>query len=92
MSPHPGFAATAAAIRDASGAPVMLNGGFDAAPAEAVIAEGRAELVSFGRPVIANPDLVRRMQRGAPLAAPEPKTFYTPGEHGYVDDPAASAG
>ncbi len=79
------FSATAAAIRDAFGGPVMHNGGFDAGRAEVVIAEKRAELVSFGRPFIANPDLVARMKSGASLAAPDPSTFYTPGARGYVD-------
>lgn len=80
-----GFASTAAAIRRAYGGPVMLNGGFDAARAEAALAAGHAELVSFGRPFIANPDLVARMRAGAPLATPDPATFYTPGPGGYVD-------
>ena len=84
-SAHDGFSTTAEAIRDAFGGPVMHNGGFDADRAEATIAGGRAELVSFGRPFIANPDLVERMKRGALLAAPEPATFYTPGARGYVD-------
>lgn len=90
-SQHPGFAATATAIRGAFEGPVMLNGGFDRARAEAALAAGQADLISFGRPYIANPDLVARMQRGAELAAPEPQTFYTPGAAGYVDYPASPA-
>lgn len=90
QNPHPGFAATLAALREASGGPLVLNGGFDAAHAEAALASGRTDLVSFGRPFIANPDLVSRLQRGAPLASPDPATFYTPGPRGYVDYPALS--
>lgn len=89
-SAHEGFAATAAAVREAFGGPVMHNGGFDAARAEATLAEGRADLISFGRPFIANPDLVGRLKRGDALASPEPSTFYTPGARGYVDYPALS--
>jgi N-ethylmaleimide reductase len=44
--------------------------------------------VAFGRPFIANPDLPERLFTGAPLAVPDPSTFYTPGEAGYDDYPA----
>jgi N-ethylmaleimide reductase len=81
----PAFARTAAAMREAFEGPVILNGGLDAARAEKAIGEGRADLVSFGRPFIANPDLVDRLRRGAPLATPDSTTFYTPGPLGYVD-------
>jgi N-ethylmaleimide reductase len=91
-NPHAGFADTAAAIRAGFGGPIMLNGGFDRARAEAALAAGQADLISFGRPFIANPDLVARMQRGAELAAPQPQTFYTPGPVGYVDYPVSAAG
>ena len=87
-NPHEGFANSLAAIRDAFGGPIMLNGGFDADQAEAAIAAGQADLVSFGRPFISNPDLVNRMKAKAPLAKPDPSTFYTPGERGYLDYPA----
>lgn len=87
QNPHAGFAATFGAIREGYGGPIMLNGGFDRARGDAAIASGQADLVSFGRPFIANPDLVARMQRGADLAAPNPGTFYTPGPEGYVDYP-----
>jgi N-ethylmaleimide reductase len=46
--------------------------------------------VAFGRAFLANPDLVARMQRGLPLAAPIFATFYTPGPKGYTDYAAAS--
>lgn len=87
-NPNDGFAKALAAIRDAFGGPIMLNGGFDGERAEAALAAGQADLVSFGRPFIANPDLVTRMKTSAPLAAPDPSTFYTPGERGYVDYPS----
>jgi N-ethylmaleimide reductase len=81
----PAFARTAAGMRAAFEGPMILNGGFDADRAEGALAEGRADLVSFGRPFIANPDLVDRLRRGAPLATPDSATFYTPGPLGYVD-------
>jgi N-ethylmaleimide reductase len=87
-NPHEGFPGAVAAIRAAFGGPIMLNGGFDAEQAEAALTTGQADLISFGRPFIANPDLVARMKTGAPLAAPDPSTFYTPGERGYADYPA----
>ncbi len=63
-------------------------GGYDnAAAAEALLASGAADLVAFGRPFLANPDLVARLQSGAALNAPDMGTFYTPGEKGYTDYP-----
>ncbi len=63
-------------------------GGFEsAAAAEAVLAAGGADLIAFGRPFLANPDLVARLKNGAALNAPDMGTFYTPGEKGYTDYP-----
>ncbi|QSQ13084.1 alkene reductase [Myxococcus landrumensis] len=87
-NPHPDFAATEAAIRDAFGGHIILNGGLLQDTAQQALAAGRAELMAFGKPFIANPDLVSRMKRGAELASPHPQTFYTPGAEGYVDYPA----
>ena len=56
-----------------------------------MLQEGRADLVAFGRPFLANPDLVARLQRGLPLNAPDLATFYTPGPKGYTDYPAATS-
>jgi N-ethylmaleimide reductase len=86
-SPHPDFPATLAALRAGFSGPIMLNGGFDRARAQAAVAAGEADLVSFGRPFIANPDLVERLRARAPLADADQTTFYTPGEKGYVDYP-----
>ena len=49
---------------------------------------GLLQLAVFGRPFIANPDLVERLKTGAPLAAPRAELFYTPGAEGYSDYPA----
>ena len=69
-------------------APLLANGGFDQAQAEAWLAEDHCDAVAFGRPFIANPDLPERFRRGAPLNAPDPETFYQGDEKGYVDYPA----
>jgi N-ethylmaleimide reductase len=48
---------------------------------------GKADAIAFGRAFIANPDLVERLKRNAPLNTPNPSTFYTPGPIGYTDYP-----
>lgn len=64
------------------------NNGYDVELAGAHLAEGKADLFAFGRPFIANPDLVARLQTGAPLAALDPATLYGGGAKGYIDYPA----
>ena len=51
----------------------------------------RGDLIAFGRPFLANPDLVARMRKDAPLNAPIEATFYVPGAKGYTDYPALAA-
>jgi N-ethylmaleimide reductase len=79
-----------ATIRDAFGGTIILSGGYDAATAEAHLAEGRGHLVAFGRPFLANPDLLERFESGAELNPPQHSTFYTPGPEGYTDYPRRS--
>jgi N-ethylmaleimide reductase len=79
------------AMRVAFGGTLILSGGYDAIRAEAELSAGKGELVAFGRPFIANPDLVKRLVEGIELSAPDTNTFYTPGEAGYNDYPTASA-
>jgi N-ethylmaleimide reductase len=67
--------------------PLIVNTGFDKAKGNSAIAAGNADVVSFGVPFIANPDLVRRMRDDAPLSKPDPSTFYGEGAHGYTDYP-----
>jgi N-ethylmaleimide reductase len=78
------------ALREIFDQTFVLNGGFDAASAEAAIKKGEADLVAFGVPFLANPDLPRRYQTSAALNAPDQATFYTGEEKGYVDYPALS--
>ena len=66
----------------------MVNNGYDRAMAETTVASGRADLVAFGKPFIANPDLGRRLREGAALNTPDAATFYGGGESGYTDYPA----
>lgn len=67
---------------------IIINRGFNQATATKVLNDGDADLVSFGVPFIANPDLVERFKTGAALNTPDQSTFYTPGEKGYTDYPS----
>jgi N-ethylmaleimide reductase len=69
----------------------MLNNGYNRELALAAVAEGRADLVAFGRPFISNPDLVERLRANAPLTPPDPATFYGGDEKGYLDYPTLAA-
>ncbi len=64
---------------------LMINGGFDQEKGNKVIQEGTADLVSFAKLFISNPDLPERFKRNAPLAKWDCDTFYSPGEKGYTD-------
>ncbi len=68
--------------------PLILNQDYDKAKAEAVVTDGRADGIAFGRPYIANPDLVERLRTGAPLAKDDMATWYSRGPEGYTDYPA----
>ena len=63
----------------------ILSGGYDGSRAEADLVEGKGDLVAFGRPFIANPNLVEKIEKGLALAEPDQATLYTPGEKGYTD-------
>jgi N-ethylmaleimide reductase len=77
-----------AILRPNFGGAIIANGGLDAQSGEALLASGRADMVSFGRSFIANPDLVARMRQGGPYNAPDPLRFYGGGTGGYLDYPA----
>lgn len=78
-------------LRAAFDGPFILAGGLDQQSGEQALSEGRADLIAMGRAFLANPDLVERMRRNAPLNDPDPSTFYTPGAQGYTDYPALEA-
>ncbi|NCT98745.1 MAG: alkene reductase [Comamonadaceae bacterium] len=65
----------------------MVNNGYDLALAEQSLKDG-ADLVAFGKPFIANPDLVERLRQGGPFNPADRATFYGGGEKGYTDYPA----
>ncbi len=67
----------------------IANNGYTPESARAAIESGHADLVAFGKPFIANPDLVERLRRNAPLTQPDKATFYGGGAKGYTDYPAA---
>ena len=77
-------------IRSIYKGPLMLNSDYDAAQADADVAAGRCDAISFGRPYISNPDLAERIRVGAEWAANVnvPKSWYLPGPEGYIDYPA----
>lgn len=64
----------------------MVNNGLDKTLAQAALADG-ADLVAFGRPFIANPDLVERLRKGKALAEGDRSTYYGGGAKGYTDYP-----
>lgn len=77
-------------LRDLFGGTYIANGGFDYTRATNTLTRGDADLVSFGRLFLANPDLPERFAAGAPLNKPNPATFYGGKEPGYLDYPALS--
>jgi len=80
-----------ARLRATFNGPYILAGGFDRDTAESALVAKQADLIAFGRPFLANPDLVERMRANAPLNAPDMSTFYTPGSKGYTDYPALTS-
>jgi N-ethylmaleimide reductase len=66
---------------------IIASGGYNAEKAESVLESGHADLVAFGRPFIANPDLVDRLKNNLPLNQPKFDLFYTAGKEGYTDYP-----
>lgn len=66
----------------------LANNGYDLDLASARLSQGKADLFAFGRPFISNPDLVERLQTGAPLTALDPTTLYGGGAKGYSDYPS----
>ena len=76
-----------AALRRRFSGAWMVNNGYQRQMAVDIVASGAADLVSFGRPFIGNPDLVRRLREDAPLAAFDKKTLYGGGARGYTDYP-----
>ncbi len=66
---------------------LISTGGYTPETAAHAVAEGKTDLVGFGRLFIANPDLPQRIELEAALNEPHRETFYTPGPRGYLDYP-----
>lgn len=79
------------AIRSVYSGPLVLNAGYTAERAEAVLATGGAAAISFARPYVSNPDLVERFVEGVELAPSDASTYYVGGDNGYVDYPTREA-
>jgi len=92
-----------ASMREAFDGTFILSGGYDHERAvedltpevieheeegeEDEVLPANADLIAFGRPFLANPDLLERFRKGAELNEPRPDLFYTPGAEGYTDYP-----
>ena len=81
-------AAFRAGLRQRFTGTLIYCGGYSLESAAGRIRQGLADAIAFGRPYIANPDLVERFRRGVPLNEPNPATFYGGGAEGYTDYPA----
>ena len=74
-------------IRKVFNGPLVLNQEYTKELADADLASGLADAISFGRPYISNPDLTERLRSGAELTPDNFKTWYSPGAEGYTDYP-----
>jgi N-ethylmaleimide reductase len=79
------------ALRKLFKGPYMANLAYDKARGNAVVASGHADVVAYGVPFIANPDLVERYRTDAPLNEADSSTFYGGTEKGYTDYPFIEA-
>ena len=69
----------------------MANLGYDKALGNAAIASSHADVIAYGVPFIANPDLVERYRTDAPLNEANPALFYGGDDKGYTDYPFLKA-
>ncbi len=84
---HAGPGALGPQLRKKFGGAYVVNEGLTPQMAQAAIESGDADAAAFGRTFIANPDLVERIRRGAPLNEADHETFYAKGARGYTDYP-----
>ncbi len=81
-----------ARLRELFGGTYIANNGYDKSRGERSIESGAADLIAYGIPFLANPDLVDRFQRDLPLNRADPTTFYGGSAEGYIDYPSVHAG
>lgn len=74
-------------LRSLFAGPYIANNGYDLARAQTAVRSRAADLIAFGIPFLANPDLVRRYRESLPLNAADSSTFYGGSETGYTDYP-----
>ncbi|WP_221076343.1 alkene reductase [Agarivorans aestuarii] len=79
------------ALRDAFKGVLIYAGRYKADSAQQAIEEGLADMIGFGRPFVANPDLPARLQHGYPLAEHDPNSLFGGGEKGLTDYPSYKA-
>lgn len=79
------------AVRRTFSGRIIYAGVYTAERAERLLDTGLADLVAFGRPFIANPDLPARIANGWPLNPLRPETLYGGGEEGLTDYPVHAA-
>lgn len=88
ISNNPGIPEqTHQALRSNFSNTLIYCNGLTAETAEALLQDGRADLVAFGRSFLSNPDFMRRMEKNEPLNEIDYSTLYTPGAAGYTDYP-----
>lgn len=78
-------------LREAYKGCFIYAGHYTAERANTAIAEGWADLIAFGRPFIANPDLPERLRLGAPLTAADRSRFFGGNETGFTDYPTLTS-
>lgn len=88
---HGGIKVPTQILRTLFSGTLMVNGGYDLERGNAVLSSKKADLVSFGIPFIANPDLPQRFALNVPLNPPDFSTFYGGGVRGYIDYPFLAA-
>lgn len=77
-------------IRKVFKAPLVLNQEYDFEKAQEDVGSGLADAISFGRPFIGNPDLVRKLHEKLDWTPDNYRTWYSPGPEGYTDYPVAA--
>lgn len=77
-------------LRKAYRGAIIVAGKYDKARAEKSLAASHADLVAFGRPFVANPDLPNRLSENVPLASFDPSTLFGGGAEGYTSYPRAA--
>ncbi|WP_299519245.1 alkene reductase [Winogradskyella sp.] len=72
-------------VREKFQGTLILSGGYSQNTGEEALKNNEGDLIAYGRPFIANPDLIDRWENESPLSEANPDFFYTPGEKGYTD-------